>query len=385
MIFKPKYQAMIAAIILIGLSGCNTPFPRLTASVTPPPTGAPPTEHIQSMPWVEIRGSELMVDGKPYAFIGANTTNFGFYRQYRLDIDQAIRQAKEQGISVIRIYLGLGTGPWGGRSYEEYDLVLDIASDNQMYVIAVITDCCCVGTDWGPTLEKYFEAAPYCNFTDPSSLASFKSYIREILLRTNTTNGKVYREDTTILAWDLMNEPLLDRFSEEEIRGYLTEAVSYLKTIDPDHLVTLGVDASNPRYDRDGSHYDVLNIPGIDFFSFHYNLPNYHSVPQRLDRLRARVEKFASMGKPVVLEEFGVGSQRSLGENPAESVTQAWVDSYRLQMDAAFSAGASGVMFWGWGVPETRDVPLWWSDEDHDITETEFCQLIREYKVQPLP
>jgi hypothetical protein len=53
-------------------------------------------------------------------------------------------------------------------------------------------------------------------------------------------------------------------------------------------------------------------------------------------------------------------------------------------MDTAFSAGASGVMFWGWGVPETMTVPLWWRYEDHDITEQEFCTLIREYQL-PVP
>lgn len=394
LLFNPRMTALsltirtvlLGGVILAAIAGCQSEAPmQATESIAAPPVDAPAAEPYPPLPWVEVNGSDFLVDGAPYRFIGANTTTFGFYEQYHLSIEDAIRQAKETGISVIRIYLGLGTGPWGARPIEEYDRVLDLAGRNQMYVIAVITDCCCVGTDWGPTLDEYLKAAPYCNFSDPSSLSAFKEYIKETLTRTNTVNGKVYREDSTIMAWDLMNEPLLAQFSREETRNYLEAAVSFTKSIDPHHLVTLGIDASSRRYDNGGVHYELLNIPGLDFFSFHYNLNNYHSVPQKLEGLTNRVEILAAMGKPVVLEEFGVGSQRSLGLNPAPSVLQAWADSYRLQMDAAFSAGASGVMFWGWGVPETSEVPLWWNNEDHDITEIEFCQMIREYEIPSQP
>lgn len=34
-----------------------------------------------------------------------------------------------------------------------------------------------------------------------------QDYVRFILTRRNTRNGLVYREDPTILAWDLINEP----------------------------------------------------------------------------------------------------------------------------------------------------------------------------------
>ena len=40
-------------------------------------------------------------------------------------------------------------------------------------------------------------------------------------------------------------------------------------------------------------------------------------------------------------------------------------------------------MFWGWGIPETRNppVPLHWKGEDHDILDREFVDLLRNYKI----
>jgi hypothetical protein len=92
---------------------------------------------------------------------------------------------------------------------------------------------------------------------------------------------------------------------------------------------------------------------------------------------------FLSMGKPVVLEEFGVGSERVLGQPVSKATLADWLKAYKDQLDTVFAAGASGAMFWGWGVPETKTVPLWWRLEDHDRTETEFSALIRDYQIPP--
>ncbi|HLC01721.1 MAG TPA: cellulase family glycosylhydrolase [Anaerolineales bacterium] len=330
---------------------------------------------------MQVDELDLTVEGSPFRFVGANAIYFGFYEEYGLSIEEAIQSAKENGISVLRIYIGFGRDPWGGRPYEEYDKALDIAAQNGMYVIATLTDCCCMGGDWGQTSDTYYSHVPFCDMANATGLASYKEYIKSVLLRRNTVNGKIYRDDTTILAWDVANEPALQIVTDVDLHAWLLEVTSYIKTLDAKHLVTIGIDASRSLYDSGGPHYEALNVPGLDFFSFHHNLPNYSKVPQQLDQIAFRTRQFTAMGKPVVLEEFGIGSQRVLGQNAKKSTLESWVLAYKDQMDMAFAAGASGVMFWGWGVPETRTVPLWWKLEDHDITETEFCALIREYQI----
>jgi endo-1,4-beta-mannosidase len=258
---------------------------------------------------------------------------------------------------------------------------LDIAAKNGVYVIATLTDCCCLGASWGKTPETYFPAVSYCDLADTSSLESFKGYIEAVLLRRNSVNGKIYRDDTTILAWDVANEPALQVFTDSELNTWLREVTSYVETLDPNHLITIGIDTGGSLYNSDGPYYQALNVPDLDFFSFHHNLPNYQLASQNLDPIKFRIEKFISMGKPVILEEFGVGSQRILRQDVDKNTLDNWVQAYKDQMDTAFSAGASGVMFWGWGTPDTRTVPLWWSLEDHDTTETEFCTLIKDYQI----
>ena len=335
---------------------------------------------ITQLPPVEISSLGFTIDEKPFRFIGANTIYFGYYNEYNYSIEEAIKTASETGISVIRIYVGFSEETWGGKHFEEYDKVLDIAAKYGVYVIVTLTDCCCLGGDWGQTEEAYFSKVPYCNLTDTSGLSSFKEYIKSVLLRKNTINGKLYRDDTTIMAWDIVNEPALQIFTDSDLNTWLLEVTSYIKTIDTNHPVTIGIDASRSIYNSDGPHYEALNVPDLDFFSFHYNLNDYSVVSQHLNLIKFRTEKFISMGKPVILEEFGVGSQRVI-DTEEEGTLDIWLQAYKQQMDTVFSSGASGAMFWGWGVPITRAVPLWWRYEDHDVTEIEFCTMIKEYKI----
>lgn len=376
---NPLCTRLLRALFLLSA------FLLASCSLLPAPSTTSQTPPLPSLPAVSVKQLSFAVEGSPFRFIGANAIYFGFYRQYGLSIEEALQSAKENGLSVIRIYLGFGDSPWGGRAYEEYDRVLDIAAKHGVYIIATLTDCCCFGTSWGNTPENYFAKVPYCNLADAAALDSFKGYIKSILLRKNTVNGKIYRDDTTILAWDIANEPALQCFSSSELHDWLQQVVTFVKSIDPNHLITIGIDAHSNLYSTDGPHYEALNVPGLDFFSFHYNLPNYRVVKQHLDRLAYRVSRFLAMGKPVVLEEFGVGSQRILGTNVDKNTLDGWLQSYHDQLDIVFSLGASGAMFWGWGVSGTETVPLWWNQEDHDVTETEFCTLLREYVMPPSP
>jgi len=38
-------------------------------------------------------------------------------------------------------------------------------------------------------------------------------------------------------------------------------------------------------------------------------------------------------------------------------------------------------MFWGWGVPEERGVPMWWSREGHSVANAQFGAFIKDYKI----
>ena len=51
-------------------------------------------------------------------------------------------------------------------------------------------------------------------FTDPDVKQLFRDHIDAMTNRRNTINNRLYKDDPTIFAWDLMNEPRCDCFPD---------------------------------------------------------------------------------------------------------------------------------------------------------------------------
>ena len=51
-------------------------------------------------------------------------------------------------------------------------------------------------------------------FTDPGAKQLFKDHMDAMVNRRNTINNRLYKDDPTIFAWDLMNEPRCDCFPD---------------------------------------------------------------------------------------------------------------------------------------------------------------------------
>ncbi len=359
------------------LTSTATDTPQPTETSTRAPTLVP------QLPFVRVNGLGFTVENRPFRFIGANAPYFGYYREYGLSIEDAIKSARENDIRVLRISLTFSESRWDYDSFEEYDKVLDIAARRGLYVIANLAEGCCRSNNGSETREAYLARFPHMDMTSDSALAAFKDHIRSVLMRRNTVNGRIYRDDPTIMAWDIANEPALELFSDAEFGAWLDKVTTYIKTIDHDHLLTIGLNTSPGIYSTPGGHYQALNVPDLDYFSFHYNTIYTHEIASQLASIGYRAEVLRAMGKPVVMEEFGAGSQRIFPQDVSAGTLDEWLQSYKAQLDTAFSAGASGALFWGWGVPETKKVLLWWRQEDHDSSETEFTALIRNYEIQP--
>lgn len=344
------------------------------AASTPTPTQTATS----NQSFVKISGSDFLVENQPLRFIGANAPYFGFYKEFGLSIDDGIKTAQQSGLRVLRIYMGMNDTIWGAKSIEDYDLILDIAAKYGIYVIINLGDGCCYSNE---PREDYFKRLPFADFSNEGNLTNFEKFIRTIVLHKNSINGRIYRDDPTILAWDIMNEPAVELFTPAELTSWLEKMTTFIKSIDPNHLLTIGINTSPGIYSTSGEHYTALNVPGLDYFSFHFNTSFSSAEESQLDSIRYRVEMLRSMGKPVVMEEFGAGSRRILPDNISAEELKDWVLVYKTQLDTAFSAGAAGALFWGWGVPETKQVLMWWREEDHDVSEIQFVQMLQEYQI----
>lgn len=55
--------------------------------------------------------------------------------------------------------------------------------------------------------------------------------------RRNTYNGRLYKEDPTIFAWDILNEPRQTAGDYTPVQKWIDMMASFLKSVDPNHMV----------------------------------------------------------------------------------------------------------------------------------------------------
>jgi mannan endo-1,4-beta-mannosidase len=85
-------------------------------------------------------------------------------------------------------------------------------------------------------------------YSDSSIRSKFKDWVKKLVTRTNTITGQKYADDPTILSWELQNEPRTSSRYEQSkgkkpgkiICDWVNEMASYVKSLDSNHLVTVG-------------------------------------------------------------------------------------------------------------------------------------------------
>ena len=55
--------------------------------------------------------------------------------------------------------------------------------------------------------------------------------------RRNTYNGLLYKEDPTIFAWDLLNEPRQTQGDYQAVQKWIDIFAPFIKSQDPNHMV----------------------------------------------------------------------------------------------------------------------------------------------------
>ena len=159
-------------------------------------------------------------------------------------------------------------------------------------------------------------------YTNTSCKQLYKDYIYYFLNRVNSITGRIYKDDPTILMWELANEPRCESDpSGDTLQAWIDEMAGYIKSIDSNHLVSTGEEgwydiagSSDWRHDgRLGADYIRNNqSPYIDVCSFHLYPEGYGmSDTENLGWIQEHVDDAHSViGKPVYLGEFGITADR---------------------------------------------------------------------------
>jgi len=123
-------------------------------------------------------------------------------------------------------------------------------------------------------------------FTDAGVKSMYKEYVKAILNRQNTLTGVQYSSDPTIMSWNLINEPVCRDCSPGAIADWVKEMAAFVKSIDSNHLLTVGEEgfysttqgslSANPMYGQSGwaqewrqDFYADHKDANIDYASFH--------------------------------------------------------------------------------------------------------------------
>ncbi|CAL9076614.1 mannan endo-1,4-beta-mannosidase 2 [Musa acuminata AAA Group] len=170
-------------------------------------------------------------------------------------------------------------------------------------------------------------------FFDPSIRSHFKTYLKTVLTRKNRLNGIQYKDEPTIFAWELMNEPrCMSDPSGDTLQDWIEELAAYVKSIDKNHLLTVGLEgfygpASSPEKLKvnPGQWFGTLGsdfirnskVSDIDFASVHI-YPDQWQVGAGLEEkmkyisgwLTSHIEDGEEeLKKPVLFTEFGLSDK----------------------------------------------------------------------------
>jgi mannan endo-1,4-beta-mannosidase len=327
--------------------------------------------------FIRVKDGALILDGKPYSFIGVNTYWLTIMAA-RGDSEKVIEifeTASRLGLRCIRTWGFYDGNPadnpyalqYGPEQYNEQSLrALDwVIARAGEYGIRLIIPFVNNWDDYGGMnqyvrwyAERYssggmlskeqtaesvhgpggrtyrVNVAPgfvHDNFYRIGEIKEwYKSYIEMIITRRNSINGVAYRDDPTILGWELANEPRSSDESGMLVFSWCIEIASFIKSLDANHLVATGEEGFDITPDgyspgtaygnrewlfdgTAGTSYTLnLGISDIDIGTFHlyvdlWGVPLSAAHSWIYDHISIAGEK----KKPVYLGEFGAQEQKA--------------------------------------------------------------------------
>lgn len=325
------------------------------------------------------------LDGRPFCFAGANN----YYLSYapRPMVDDVLESAHAMGLRVVRTWAFIDRGSLDGRvrnvdgdgtkrgfwfqgwdpttqqvvfndgqnGLEGLDYAIAKAGQLGLKLVLVLTNNWHEFGGMDQYLSWYGLSAHSDFYRDPRVRQAYRSWILHLTSRVNRITNRAYREDPTIFAWELANEPRgTTGTSSRVLTRWAHEMSSYLKSIDGNHLVAVGDEgflageSEHWTYHADNGvdHPALTALPNVDYGTFHLYPETWGTGfgwSERWidDHLRVARE----LDKPTVLEEYGLKVTRDELGRISDGLP-ARLSSYSAWNERLLARGGNASMFW---------------------------------------
>ncbi|BCG96180.1 hypothetical protein MesoLj131a_50440 [Mesorhizobium sp. 131-2-1] len=307
------------------------------------------------MSFIKTSGTNFTLDGKPFFVTGANNHYLTYGSQ--VEVTRVLDDAVAMGANVVRTFLQPVIGSvdgsvptiwdwrlegeasnlavkgtyllyWdpsqngmaindGANGMQKVDFLIAEAGKRHLRLIIAVVDFWAY-TGGAQQMRAWYGSSDESTFffNDPRTKQDYRTWVRHVVQRVNPLTGLAYRDDPTIMAWELINEgnaqPLALRLS------WTAEMSAYVKSLDSNHLVSSGnANIVDPKLAD-------LTIPTLDFETWHgYPLYTNLTVQQFNDMITEFCQSGARAKKPVLLEEFGYARSN---RNSADAYAK-WLDT----------------------------------------------------------
>ena len=329
--------------------------------------------------FVRTRGTRFVVKGKPFRFVGANVAIM--YRdEDRARMPETLARAAQSGIRVVRVWASGEGGPndvgpiadfadwprmhpfrwapgqWNEDAFVHLDKVIAEASRNNIYVQLCLTNWwrdtggITQYLRWAGINDAADNAYPFginndramLFYTNDETRRLYREHIEKLVNRRNTITGVLYRDDPNIFGWELINEGQAVTGRWHERRAWIAEMSGYLRSLDPNHVITPGTWGYRTAAERREWLLDH-QLPNVDYADVHnYPRPDtdvFVDSPRAMaEFVDNRAAAAFSIKKPLVFGEFGMGPEGYNGFSQTE-----W---FRAFLESTVRAGSAGSMFW---------------------------------------
>ncbi|PKI41156.1 hypothetical protein CRG98_038441 [Punica granatum] len=243
--------------------------------------------------FVQVRGTPFDLNGSPFLFNGFNSywmMNVATEPADRNKVSDVFREAFAAGLSLCRMWAFSDGGDHALQiSPGVYDELVFHRRKADQYV------------QWARNAGETVDGDDDF-YTNAVVKGYYRRHVQEVLTRVNAITGIAYRDDPTVMAWELMNEPRCQvDYSGNTINEWVQGMAPYFNK----HLLAVGMEGFYGDSIPDRKQYDPGYQFGTDFIRSNLveeiDFGTIHAYPDVCHLEDSRT----IIGKPLVSTEFG--------------------------------------------------------------------------------